>query len=235
QWNDSFFERTSLKSLGLRVQLGHPAGQHCVRPKSVSAEDDFVVIASNGIHQVALDFCGCETAQSHVKQLLRTQLFPATLRDPRMAATFGVLEQFHLLSFESKASAYEFYHALKRSSDNAGLSKPKDCYEAFMQMVREWRHLKMLKRSGRGHDPLGAENTRPGECAVMCPACPQPGMNLPQEWETVPAMQSWLYTVFLAIDANFRLKRKNVSSDEADPALGNGWAYLWRRKTTSHT
>jgi hypothetical protein len=39
-----------------------------------------------------------------------------------------------------------------------------------------------------------------------------------------------LYTVFLAIDANFRLKRKNVSSDEADPALGNGWAYFVEEK-----
>ncbi|KIJ60877.1 hypothetical protein HYDPIDRAFT_116748 [Hydnomerulius pinastri MD-312] len=222
-WNDLFFEATCLKSLGLRVQLGHTPGQRCIRPKPV---DDFVVIESNGIHEVGLDFCGCEMAQSHVKQLLRARLFPATVRDPHTAATFGVLEQFHLLSFESKASAYEFYHALKRRSDNTGLFEPKDRYEAFMRMIREWRNLKVLKRSGRGHDPLGIENTQPGGCAVMCPACPQPGMNLPEHWETESALLSWLYMVFLAIDANFRLKRKNVSSDEADPALGSGWAYF---------
>lgn len=39
-------------------------------------------------------------------------------------------------------------------------------------------------------------------------------------------LSSWLYRVFLAIDANFRLKRKNVSSDSADPAMGDGWAYF---------
>lgn len=54
-------------------------------------------------------------------------------------------------------------------------------------IVRMYRHIKMLKRSGRGHDPRGAKATSPGECAVLCPACPQPGMNLPEGWEKVPA------------------------------------------------
>jgi hypothetical protein len=49
-------------------------------------------------------------------------------------------------------------------------------------MAREWRHLKMLKRAGRGHDPAGVAATREGECAIICPACPQPGINLPPDW-----------------------------------------------------
>lgn len=36
----------------------------------------------------------------------------------------------------------------------------------------------------------------------------------------------WIYRLFLAIDANFRLKRKQVSSEKADPSLGKGWAYF---------
>jgi hypothetical protein len=35
----------------------------------------------------------------------------------------------------------------------------------------------------------------------------------------------FLYALFLALDANFRLKRKDVSSEEKDPGLGNGWAF----------
>lgn len=31
--------------------------------------------------------------------------------------------------------------------------------------------------------------------------------------------------MFLAIDANFRLKRKDVSSEAKDPGLGNGWTF----------
>lgn len=47
-------------------------------------------------------------------------------------------------------------------------------------MSREWRHLHQLKRSARGHDSEGVEQTKAGELAVLCPACPQPGMNLPE-------------------------------------------------------
>jgi hypothetical protein len=53
-------------------------------------------------------------------------------------------------------------------------------------MVRQWRHLKLLKRSARGHDPNGVSATRQGECAVICPACPQPGKNLPDNWQDAP-------------------------------------------------
>ncbi|KAG1857808.1 hypothetical protein F4604DRAFT_1685104 [Suillus subluteus] len=72
--------------------------------------------------------------------------------------------------------------------------------------------------------------TSQGECAVLCPACPQPGKNLPDGWQTATKAKLWLYAVFLAIDANFRLKRQNVSSDQADPSLSKGWAYFIKEK-----
>jgi hypothetical protein len=64
--------------------------------------------------------------------------------------------------------------------------KLKDRYDEFLRMIREWRHLKMLKRAGRGHDPAGVLATTEGECAVLCPACPQPGKNLPDNWQNAP-------------------------------------------------
>lgn len=42
----------------------------------------------------------------------------------------------------------------------------------------------MLKRAGRGQDPAGASATGQGELAVECPACPHPGRNLPEGWES---------------------------------------------------
>jgi hypothetical protein len=84
-----------------------------------------MIIDMTGVHEVALDFCACRTMQTHVKQLLWARLFLATIIDPKTAATFGVLEQYHLLSFESKASAYEFYQGLARLSDNTGINPPK--------------------------------------------------------------------------------------------------------------
>lgn len=35
-----------------------------------------------------------------------------------------------------------------------------------------------------------------------------------------------MYCLFLAIDANFRLKRKAVSSDAADPSLNDGASFF---------
>ncbi|KAG1866481.1 hypothetical protein C8R48DRAFT_747671 [Suillus tomentosus] len=224
-WNDLFFQRSTLKQMGLRVQLGHEPGETCYNPRP-SAGDDFVVIDVHGVHEIALDFCGCASAQIRYKQLLRARWYPATTSDPRTAATFSLLEHFHILSFESKVSAYEFYHSLVRRNNNAGLSHIRDRYSAFMRMIHEWRHLRQLRRAGRGHDPAGAKATTAGELAVLCPACPHPGKNLPQDWQNVPLLVRWKYALFIAIDANFRLKRKAVSSDNRDPSLNSGWAYF---------
>lgn len=61
----------------------------------------------------------------------------------------------------------------------------KNRYKALLQMVRQWRHLKMLKRSGYGH--LRNKSEEEGHsCALLCPACPQPGVNLPPDWEQAP-------------------------------------------------
>jgi hypothetical protein len=107
--------------MGLRIQLGHPPGITCRRPTTAFG-DDFVIIDVHGMHPTGLDFCGCEQEVSHLKQLLRARLFPSTVTDPRTAATFAVLEFFHILSFESKVSAYEFYHSLARRTDNTGIT-----------------------------------------------------------------------------------------------------------------
>ena len=52
-------------------------------------------------------------------------------------------------------------------------------------MMREWKHLKMMKRAGRGQDSTGVNGTKPGELVVECPACPHPGVNLPENWKNV--------------------------------------------------
>ncbi|KZT06946.1 uncharacterized protein LAESUDRAFT_652276 [Laetiporus sulphureus 93-53] len=49
--------------------------------------------------------------------------------------------------------------------------------------VRIWRHLKMLKWVGWGHDPDDVEATEEGQLAVECLACPHPGRNLPENWD----------------------------------------------------
>jgi len=84
----------------------------------------------------------------------------------------------------------------------------------------------MVKRAGRGHDYAGVDATAEGECAVLCPACPQPGKNLPEGWERALVDRRWLYSLFVGIDANFKLKRKKISSEKVDPSLSRGWSYF---------
>ena len=36
----------------------------------------------------------------------------------------------------------------------------------------------------------------------------------------------WLHSLFVGIDANFRLKHVNISNDERDPGLNHGYAYV---------
>ncbi|KAF7303364.1 CxC2 domain-containing protein [Mycena indigotica] len=240
RWGGSFFEPITLKSLGLRVQLGHASGVKCpgtlarlAAGADISAtDDDFFIVDCNGIHTISVDFCTCPSARERTIQLLQARLFPATSTRPRTAATFQVLRLFHLISFEAKSSAYEFYNGLARLTNNNGIFVPRDRYREFLHMTREWRYLQMLKRAGRGHEPNGTQNIPAGACALLCPACPQPGMNLPNDdsWRNGPVNKRFRYSLFLAIDANFKMKRKQVLTEEADPGLNQGSAVLSKRK-----
>lgn len=42
-----------------------------------------------------------------------------------------------------------------------------------------------MKWSGFGHHPGGEEAAKPGDLAVNCPACPDPAINLPLNWQDV--------------------------------------------------
>jgi hypothetical protein len=188
--------------MGLRVQLGHRYGEVCETP--IAAHKKFLVIHTNGIHNVSVDFCGCvdETIVGlRRQQLLRRSWYPATHKEPQTCTTFRALELFHIMTLQGKVTTYDFYTGLEKLTTKSGLVKVKvsrarhvwkaglnvsqDRYKVFMRTMRQWRHLVMLKRGGRGNDSdcLVAE-TKPGELAVVCPVCPHPGVNLPGNWES---------------------------------------------------
>ncbi|KAJ7022257.1 hypothetical protein C8F04DRAFT_1272805 [Mycena alexandri] len=221
-WAGEFFEPTTLKSLALRIQLGHwqPGDRRCAAPDAAAGEV-FVIVDNHAVHEVFLDFCGCGLGGSKVRQLMRAGLYPATGTNPRTAASFSVMRRFHLVSLESKISIYEFYHSLARGTNNTGVEPlAKDRYHEFLRMTREWRHLQLLKRSGRGHDPTGAMGTGPGECALLCPACPHPGKNLPEDWKNGAEGKQWVFFEQQWMPPDRALLQ------EADPGLHSGWAFF---------
>ncbi|KAJ7769085.1 hypothetical protein DFH07DRAFT_954323 [Mycena maculata] len=227
RWTGATFERTTLKTLELRIQLGHWHGSNRTCPVPITAADnDFVIIDVLGVHKLHLDYCGCGQGGLRTIQLFRAGLWAATTTNPKTAATLTVLKRYHVMSFESKCSVLDFYQALARETDNLNQKRDKERYHEFLMMTKEFRNVQMMKRGGRGHDPGGIANMQPGECALDCPACPHPGKNLPADWESAPEEKQFLYALFLAMDVNFRLKRKDVSTEEKDPELCKGWVFF---------
>lgn len=107
----------------MRIQLGHPVGQRCAVP--IPARKKMAVIDLNGIHQIPIDYCGCDRAADagNVRQqLLRARLYPATDQSPMTCTTFNCLEAVHLQGVQSKTGTYDLYTALERLTDNTGLA-----------------------------------------------------------------------------------------------------------------
>lgn len=50
-------------------------------------------------------------------------------------------------------------------------------------MVRQFRTERMFKRGGRGSVEGLMADTGEGQLALKCPACPEPGVNLPEGWQ----------------------------------------------------
>ncbi|KAF8214805.1 hypothetical protein K438DRAFT_2138335 [Mycena galopus ATCC 62051] len=125
-----------------------------------------------------------------------------------------------------KLSAYDFLRGLEMTTNHNGLDKPPDCQKPFMHIMRQWREVKRQKRARRGHCAGGVRATQQGELVLPCRACPQPGWNLPDRWHSADTVYKFLYYLFLAQDANFRLSNRVVSSEAADPIMGDGTGYF---------
>ncbi|KAF7290397.1 CxC2 domain-containing protein [Mycena chlorophos] len=207
EWNGEFWLTVSLADLGLVFQLGH-AGFQCPFPDNNI--HTMSVVDAPFIRTVRLKYCGCPRSRglSKVQQLLRNAgiLPPSSI--PRHAPTFRTLEAFRLYNVVGNLNVTDF-----------------DRTRQMYRMTRQWAFLTHLKRSGRGHDPAGPEETPLGGCAVLCWACPQDGVNIPSDWRSVDPKYQFLYMMILAMDANFRLKNRIRKNEIDDPALGPGWAY----------
>ncbi|KAJ7181651.1 hypothetical protein C8R43DRAFT_869903 [Mycena crocata] len=240
KWEGGYFQPCPLMKIdpGLRFQIGHPPGEDC---DFREGPNKFVVLDNNAIHEVLVDFCGCVGAESPNDQLLNIGWFPATVKSPETCATLSVLRRFHTLNLQGRVPAYDFYNALEVLSDRAGMRNVPDRREQFTLMAREYRHLQMCKRAGRGHDGQGVtceredkrmetvygiDATEPGGLAIPCRACPIPGVNLPVGWENAPIDKAWLYQLLLSEDANFKMKGRATSTRSRDPTLGPGYAYM---------
>ena len=106
---------TNIGELGAIIYLGH-AGAQC--PSIVPRVRDMTIVHEGGVHKFSVRFCTCDsTAKDHV-QLLEARLWPATWSIPSTAFSFGVLEQFQLLSVKCTISAHDFFAYLSAATDS---------------------------------------------------------------------------------------------------------------------
>jgi hypothetical protein len=136
---NGFFHDTSLHQEGYTMYLGH-GGRPCpilglqemddglVIEDEDTLEDTehllgqwetleshvLVVVDCSGVHQRRVSWCHCSGAPAKHIQLLREQLFPASITRPSTAFTFNLLEYFHIDAVECKAAAFNFFSKLHR-------------------------------------------------------------------------------------------------------------------------
>ncbi|KAJ7716372.1 hypothetical protein B0H16DRAFT_1229349, partial [Mycena metata] len=85
RWDQGQFSKVDLKSIGMRIRLGHPLKTVC---PSIVAQNHFIIIDTDSAHDVAIDFCGCGHGGSRAEQLIAARLHPCTYDRPRAAISF---------------------------------------------------------------------------------------------------------------------------------------------------
>ncbi|KAI0245468.1 hypothetical protein BJV78DRAFT_1356698 [Lactifluus subvellereus] len=215
-WNGRFFTVVTLQSLGLCVQLGH-GGALCPLPSA--GPKTFCVFDTTGVHHILVNFCNCRmNGIIHQRtQLLRARWFPATFNRPKTAFTFDCLDTFHELTLQGKTPLYDFYHTVLHKTDNLELNKT-----VAVGKIQQVRVL-LPKENWLLNAQL---------VLILIGTCLKDGSRLDlycafkfyMFLSCVGAqLQSrFLYTLFLAANANFKLKGKDRGIN--DPELAPGWA-----------
>jgi len=156
-------------------------------PKADALNNAYVrIVHTNGIHHLAMVSCACRSPGLLPLDLLACRLMPASFVNIRTLFSAQLLDSFRLCNLELKASAYQFYQLLRRLTMPTAPGEVVDLYNEFRRMSRLWRWMKKLKWAGVGHNGKTAMDVGRGELANYCPACPQPGLNLPENWKEDP-------------------------------------------------
>ena len=100
------------------ISGAHPDARGLWGPE-IPQTDRLVVVTSTGIFRRRIQWCKCPGAADGHIQLLRSQLFSASIRRPSTAFTFDVLDHFHIDAMECKTAALNFYNKLRRLTSNA--------------------------------------------------------------------------------------------------------------------
>ncbi|KAF9003752.1 hypothetical protein BDZ89DRAFT_1049788 [Hymenopellis radicata] len=142
---------------------------------------NFTVIHTNGVHRIQAAFCDCDRCEglSKWQQALRDGWYPATTVDPQTFANDRRPGTPSSPQCMRYGQRTDFVTSLEKLTNPCGT---------------EWEE-------GLATAPLGS-------AAVLCWACPREGVNLPDDWREVADEDKFLFMLYLALDANFRMRSR---------------------------
>ncbi|KAH9011674.1 hypothetical protein EDB85DRAFT_1900862 [Lactarius pseudohatsudake] len=165
-------------------------------------------------------FCICPNAGANDEQLLQAGLFPSTFKRIETAFTFTILDDFLADNLECKTTAQQYYSKLQSITNRMFPHHIPNLYKQLLRASRQWRDLKNRIQSGLAHQN-GRIPTTDGSMAIFCPACPQPGINLPDDWK----IRNQLIQTFI-MDGNFSAEHMRCRTGETDVPLSSGMAFM---------
>lgn len=140
-------------------------------------------VETNGVHHLPIHYCICPSARPHDEQLFASKLFPSTFTSIKTVFTFNVLDDFRMTNLACKSSCYQYFLKLRRLTSPVFPNSVPNRYHELLRVSRQWRNLELRKSFGFGHHD---NPPQAGEMGHGCASCPQPGINLPENWKTDP-------------------------------------------------
>ncbi|KAG1813484.1 hypothetical protein DFJ58DRAFT_850669 [Suillus subalutaceus] len=161
------------------------------------------IVDKSGVHSLMIQFCQCPNARTPDKQLFEIGMFLASFTQPKLHLPF----QYWMVG----TSAMNYYNQLRRMTLSIFPHLVPDRYRELMRVAWQWQQLKLLKWNGFAYE---RRRLTSGELALICLACPQPGINAPLLADRNVDDPSWLYARSLAMDGNFKAEHLHPTHPE---------------------
>ena len=193
-----------------------------IRPPSCDAlSNQYIrVVHTNGIHYIPLVSCTCNGHEAITTDLIYAGWVPTSFVRVQTIFTTALLDHFRCCNLEMRSSAYQFFQMLRRISNPLSPSKVVNLYQELRRLSRLWRWVKKLRWAGYAQRAGQEIAPNPGELGNFCPACPQVGINLPENWKDDP--NRWAYRRVLTADGNFKADHVRQKSAASDIWLSDG-------------
>ncbi|EIW55155.1 uncharacterized protein TRAVEDRAFT_130935, partial [Trametes versicolor FP-101664 SS1] len=211
-------------NLGFELRLGH-AGTQCPNSRSSRLT---TIVHDRGIVALPIRYCRCSGVSKEPLQLIASGFWPATWKTPRTAMTLGVMDTYHMIARQAQVSVDDYVRHLARLTDNVLPTDIANRYREFNNASRQYDHLRRCAE----YDVWVGDQLENGQLCQVCPACPQPDVNMREGWQERLPEYRYLDALQYSIDGNFHLSMKDRDTDPLDVALSDGAGYFVPSKTS---